>query len=85
MSEQLDIFGGNSVVQVGPSKVAKAEKVQSKTTNKPRYGVCECGRKGWPLYEPDEEKAISILEYDLEIIGDIYQNPELLEEQSDED
>lgn len=49
MSEQLDIFGGNSVVQVGPSKVAKAEKVQSKTTDKPRYGVCECGRKGWPL------------------------------------
>jgi CDGSH-type Zn-finger protein len=50
MSEQLDIFGGNSVVQVGPSKVAKAEKVvQSKTTNKTRYGVCECGRKGWPL------------------------------------
>lgn len=44
MSEQLDIFGGNSVVQVGPSKVAKAEKVvQSKTTNKPRPGVCECG------------------------------------------
>lgn len=49
MSEQLDIFGGNSVVQVGPSKAAKVEKVQSKTTNKPRPGVCECGRRGWPL------------------------------------
>lgn len=44
MSEQLDIFGGNSVVQVGPSKVAKAEKaVRSTTANKPRPGVCECG------------------------------------------
>lgn len=44
MSEQLDIFGRNSVVQVGPSKVAKTERVvRSTTANKPRPGVCECG------------------------------------------
>ncbi|GED14830.1 hypothetical protein [Aneurinibacillus migulanus] len=45
MSEQLNLFGESTGVQVGSSKGAgKAERVvQSTTANKPRPGVCECG------------------------------------------
>lgn len=49
MSEQMNLFGESAVVQVGPSKVAKAERTAQSKTNKPRPGVCECGRRGWPL------------------------------------
>lgn len=52
MSEQMNLFGESTGVQVGADKGAgKAKKVtQPLSKNKgPRPGVCECGRRGWPL------------------------------------